>query len=354
MRAETTPRVKKMNSLEEDSKMEQCECGSTQFIETAGFVVCQKCGLCQARIYDASVQFDEDHADVATNNRGVSRGNTPELASGLGSFIGTYYSDCSRDFIGNRINSTNVARWTYLSKKYNRGILVEHKTKVLLRLKIILNEFLDCIDVSEALKTSCHNNLNKAVKKGLLVVANSTELITATIYWTFRNEHFIYKFNDLCQLILNRGYRIHEKRIIEVGGILNDLFGKTTANKAEDYLESSINLILRKFSKKVDLPQLKNAKIVDAKYCQQMLKVSQQILENIPATSQIRGGTNPYIFTGAVIYCAGRIVSHGRKETIRLGQSHVAFLLNIAEYSIRDIYLKRLKPLFKNYPAFKN
>ena len=58
-----------------------------------------------------------------------------------------------------------------------------------------------------------------------------------------------------------------------------------------------------------------------------------------------RGGRNPFIFAGAAIYCADKLLAKKYNAKCILTQKIAAGAMNIAEYSIRDHYVS----VFKKY-----
>ncbi len=59
-----------------------------------------------------------------------------------------------------------------------------------------------------------------------------------------------------------------------------------------------------------------------------------------------RGGRNPFILTGAIIYLADKLIAKENKQKSVLTQKVISEATKIAEYSIRDHYVNLLKPLF--------
>ncbi len=63
-------------------------------------------------------------------------------------------------------------------------------------------------------------------------------------------------------------------------------------------------------------------------------------------TERIRGSRNPFILAGAIVYCADRLIANEKKVKSVLTQKVASNAMKIAEYSIRDHYVKILKPIF--------
>ena len=69
-----------------------------------------------------------------------------------------------------------------------------------------------------------------------------------------------------------------------------------------------------------------------------------EILKNL--TIQRRGGRNPFILAGAIIYLADKMLAKEYNQKAILTQKIISETTKIAEYSIRDHYVNLLKPLF--------
>ena len=63
-------------------------------------------------------------------------------------------------------------------------------------------------------------------------------------------------------------------------------------------------------------------------------------------TNWDRGGRNPFILTGAIIYLADKLLSKEFNQKALLTQKIISIATDIAEYSIRDHYVNLLKPIF--------
>ena len=57
---------------------------------------------------------------------------------------------------------------------------------------------------------------------------------------------------------------------------------------------------------------------------------------------------NPFILAGATVYCADKLLAKEYDTKSILTQKIASNAMNIAEYSIRDHYVKILKPLFNS------
>ena len=77
------------------------------------------------------------------------------------------------------------------------------------------------------------------------------------------------------------------------------------------------------------------------------IELASELLRKL--SSKERGCRNPYILAGAIVYCADKILAQENQSKTILTQSIAALAMKIPEYSIRDHYVKVLKPAFRNY-----
>jgi len=64
---------------------------------------------------------------------------------------------------------------------------------------------------------------------------------------------------------------------------------------------------------------------------------------------KIRGSRNPYILAGAIVYGSDKLIARENNKKSILTQSIASRAMEIPEYSIRDHYVKLVKPyLFDN------
>ncbi|MFW9881487.1 MAG: hypothetical protein ACFFG0_51135 [Candidatus Thorarchaeota archaeon] len=71
-----------------------------------------------------------------------------------------------------------------------------------------------------------------------------------------------------------------------------------------------------------------------------------KILNELPFSQ--KGGINPFILTGAIIYLADKLLVKDYKQKSILTQRLISVATGIAEYSIKDYYINILKPIFIN------
>ncbi|MFX1394619.1 MAG: hypothetical protein ACFFAH_13720, partial [Promethearchaeota archaeon] len=112
-----------------------------------------------------------------------------------------------------------------------------------------------------------------------------------------------------------------------------------------DYLTRLIDNVLK--HRELEERLLKKGNFWSKKEFQISLTLKcREILKHL--TLNYRGGRNPFILTGAIIYLADKLLAKHYKQKAVLTQKIISEATKIAEYSIRDHYVNLLKPLFIN------
>ncbi len=118
---------------------------------------------------------------------------------------------------------------------------------------------------------------------------------------------------------------------------------KDCSLKSEKYLPRFINEIITHQSLKERLIK-KGIKWNLSKYKKELTIMAEFLLKNL--NRKQRGGRNPLILAGAIIYCADKILAIKNSQKKILTQKLISSATKIAEYSIRDHYVSLLKPIF--------
>ncbi len=116
-----------------------------------------------------------------------------------------------------------------------------------------------------------------------------------------------------------------------------------TPHKSGDYIVRLLDQVINHKDLK---ERMKNKKVYRSKkeYHEKLTKKCREIFKRMDLVK--RGGRNPFIFTGAVIYLADRLLAKEFFQKTILTQKMLSQATNIAEYSIRDHYVNVLKPFF--------
>ena len=177
-------------------------------------------------------------------------------------------------------------------------------------------------------------------------VINNISLIAFCIFYAVRKENHNapITIKEISNAFQNFGHRVNPRLIIRDGikykHLLND---DTTPHKSEDYL---IRLVNEVSTHRLLNERLLKKGILCSKelYKNRLTKKCREILNGLPLWQ--RGGRNPFILTGAIIYLADKLLAKYHNQKAILTQKIISEATNIAEYSIRDHYVNLLKPMF--------
>ena len=150
--------------------------------------------------------------------------------------------------------------------------------------------------------------------------------------------------NEISEAFQNFGHRVNPRLILRDGiKYKKHLNKKSTPHRSEDYIIRLINDIINHKDLENRL-QKKGLSWSKERYHIELSKKCSEILKQL--SDWHRGGRNPFILTGAIIYLANKLIAKDYNQKSVLTQSLISEATKIAEYSIRDHYVNLLKPLF--------
>ncbi len=321
------------------------ECGGNIICNTYERV-CKNCGLVINKIFeDSSYSFGEDNCMSSSNKQYVALGNRTDFVGGLGTYIGYENSKYLKDKKGNLLSPNEQKLYRRLKKNYSKFLRIKnHETeyrifKILKKVSIYLN-----------LNINIRNNAAfyyKKIKKKEKEIINNISLIAFCIFIAGREENFKspITINEISSAFQKFGHRVNPRLILRDGLKYKKLLEvKTKPHKSENYL---IRLVYQVINHKSLQKRLidKGSPWSINEFQIKLTRKCQEILESLSIWE--RGGRNPFILTGAVIYLADKLLANENDLKSILTQKLVSDATGIAEYSIRDHYVNLLKPLFK-------
>ncbi|MFX0012374.1 MAG: hypothetical protein ACFE9R_18825, partial [Candidatus Hermodarchaeota archaeon] len=187
-----------------------------------------------------------------------------------------------------------------------------------------------------------YKNIIKNEKK----VINNISLIAFCIFYAIRREdpNSSVTINEIANAFQNFGHRVSPRLILRDGiKYKHHLKNESIPHKSEDYLIRLLNQVIshKDISERLDKKRVTLSK---DEFHNNLLNKCREILKNLPIWQ--RGGRNPFILTGAIIYLADKLLAKENGSKTVLTQRLISEATNIAEYSIRDHYVNLLKPLF--------
>jgi len=149
---------------------------------------------------------------------------------------------------------------------------------------------------------------------------------------------------ELAKTFVKLGHRVNQRLIIRDALFYNKVITtKHVPHKSEDHFAKLLSQVINSELLADRMKKKTNLWSKEAYYNRMLLRC-REILSKL--TSIKRGGRNPHILAGSVIYLADKLLSreYGYKAT--LTQQIISQATDIAEYSIRDHFVTLLKPTF--------
>ena len=308
--------------------------------------VCNECGLIIDELVLVSSYkiYNTKNTDSGTADQYCSIGKTHDNVCTLGSHIDHYNSSFFHDHNHRLISSNQQKLFRKLKKYYSLPLKIKnHETDY--RILKILNKITNYLKLSSQLKNRAAYFYQR-IKRNAKYIRNHISLIGYCIFFASRE----YSYNapigirEICNVFTIMGHRISPKLILrdslEYQSIIKD---KNVPHKSEDYISRFVNSI-------VNLPEIiermekKKSKWTIEEYRMNLTKFCEFILKKL--TPSIRGSRNPYILAGAIVYCSDKLVARKFGTKSILTQKNASVAMKIPEYSIRDHFVKILKPYF--------
>jgi transcription initiation factor TFIIIB Brf1 subunit/transcription initiation factor TFIIB len=274
----------------------------------------------------------------------VALGERTDFIGGLGSFIDYEKSKYLKDKSGKLLPPNEQKLFRRLKKNYAQFLRIRnHETEY--RIFNILNKISLYLDLNKNIRNNAAYYYKKVIKNEDKVI-NNISLIAFCIFFAARKEHHNapITINEISKAFQNFGHRVNPRLILRDGIKYKHHLNKdSTPHKSEHYLIRLIDEILK--HKLLEERLLKKGVLWSLSVFQNNLIMKcREILKELPLWR--RGGRNPFILTGAIIYLADKLLAKDFAQKAILTQKIISEATNIAEYSIRDHYVNLLKPIF--------
>lgn len=298
-------------------------------IESNGMIVCNICGLVIDKIYYEQGIYDGDGHLVSHSIHEKNIGDRARTYIGYPSRNPHTQSMKNAILVGDCSKAKYIKRLTYRNMT-SKGKEAENK----------YNMIVSRLGLSELIKNDIIFLYRKILEKAN--VNNRMTLLGACIYSTCKIYNLGYvTLQNICDAFRVVGSRMNKHLIIKGYLKYNEYMPniKLSYNKYINYIINKITTQQefedRLMNKGYDVP--KNIII------NELRKYTYQIYERYP--KDLRQGMNTYNFSASIIYAASKIVAFKRRGKSILTQEQMARATGISSYSIRDVYVKHLKPI---------
>ena len=330
-------------------KSECLECGGN-LIQTESDIVCMDCGLVANKIFEKpTIQLIKAESSFGSQYASISE--RPSTMKSLGTYIGSYRKKFLSDIKGSQLKIPAKQQFRRL-KSLNDIYLHFNGRQREYRGYYFLTTMCSVLQITDAAKAdalflfrSVHSHLRGELKL--------FSLIMGSLYLSIRSRRENIELARLVTAAQNRGYIILGKDIIKAASLIRQHARIRVSHvKSEEYLDNIISRLQRDND---ILKQLKKKIIVEKTEYFHYLKLgSKKLLVNFPRSD--RGGRNPFILAAAIIIASDIMLArqelfpHCYKRKSRRGiltQKHIARILSIAEFTLREHFLLLAKPLME-------
>jgi transcription initiation factor TFIIIB Brf1 subunit/transcription initiation factor TFIIB len=326
---------------------EKCpECNGT-IILSSFERTCKKCGLVITEVYgDSSYLISDKNNKNNLNKQYVALGERTNFVGGLGSFIGYENSKYLKDKSGKLLHPNEQKLFRRLKKNYSQFIRIKnHETEY--RIFNILNKLSIYLQLNKNIRNMAAYYYKKIVKNEKKII-NNISLIAFCIFYAARKEshNAPITINEISKAFQNFGHRVNSRLILRDGiKYKKHLMNNSAPHRSEDYISRLISDVVSNKELERRL-YIKGIPWTKKEFQNNLTSKCRIILKQL--TLQRRGGRNPFILTGAIIYLADKLLAKEHNHKAILTQKIISESTKIAEYSIRDHYVNLLKPLFIN------
>ncbi len=335
-----------INQIENSNRFfEECPECRGKLIINSHEKTCKECGLVVNNLFkESSFIFNESKDRSNLSKQYVALGERTDFVGGLGSFIDYENSKYLKDKNGSLISPNEQKLFRRLKKNYAQFLRIKnHETEY--RVFNILNKISLFLNLNKNIRNNAAYFYKKIIKNEERVI-NNISLIAFCIFLAARKENHNapITINEIAMAFQSFGHRVNPRLILRDGlKYKHHLNSDSTPHKSEDYLIRLINAIINHEVLK-DRLEKKGVLLSKDEFQNCLILKCREILKKLPLRE--RGGRNPFILTGAIIYLADKILAKERSQKAVLTQKILSEATNIAEYSIRDHYVNLLKPLF--------
>jgi transcription initiation factor TFIIIB Brf1 subunit/transcription initiation factor TFIIB len=311
--------------------------------------ICSNCGIIieEEMTQSSYSMFENEEYTFSQGKQYVYKGKVLESVGSLGSYIDFYDRRLYfTDIYNQPISLYNQVLFSKLKRKYSMFTKIKnHETDY--RIMNILAEVVRIMNLSKDIRTDAAyyfrkiKSLNKNIK-------NNISLIAFCVFFAVRNKHHNapVTIKEISSVFQEMGHRVVPRLILRDGVLYKKLLNPPKPHISEDYVERLIDSIINH----PPLPERMEKKLSKWNLEEYRIKLFNQTCELLKSFSLIkRGGKNPFIFAGAAIYAADKILALKYQTKSILTQKFASEAMKIAEYSIRDHYVSVFKSILANY-----
>lgn len=330
------------------TKDEICPECNKKCIKEGYQTICENCGLVVDEMFIQSSykMFEDDGYKFNQGKQYVAVGKTLETVGNLGSFID--YAERKSHFTdvhGRTLNSQHQRLYSRLKNKYSKFLKIKNK-ETDYRIMNILADVVQLMKLNNDIRKDAAFYYRK-IKSNNSKIKNNISLIAFCVFFAVRNKNHNapVTIREISEVFQNLGHRVNPRLILRDGLLYKKILKPPKPHKSEDYVTRLVDNVAKYPFLKDRMNKKDSVWTVDD-YKMRLYNQTLKILKSI--TIYQRGGRNPFIFAGAAVYCADKVLAKKHSTKSILTQKIASDAMGIAEYSIRDHYVSVFKKLIVN------
>ncbi|MFX1536795.1 MAG: hypothetical protein ACFFDI_21470 [Promethearchaeota archaeon] len=315
------------------------ECGGI-LVQTVSDFVCQSCGLVHSKVF-ANPQKEMYH-DPEKEKCHFEIANRSWIHDDLGSFLDfrkSKYFKNSRGKVLKREKQTHLLRQKKLNDLHSYG----SNKKRLYRALRILSSIIGTLELPNSIKEDAAKlfRISEEKLKGKVFIA---EMVAGAIYLSIRtNSKETLRLKQLLEACKNNDYNVRPNKILEAAALIRkEVKRPLRVLRPIDYYE----FILSKTSQDSRILQiLEKKKQHPETFFQNIRKPYRLFLEKM--SLEKREGRNTYVLACATFVGAdiSLVRTQKNKKSSFIPQNLLAKVLDVAEFTLREHFLKIVKPV---------
>ncbi|MFX0090833.1 MAG: hypothetical protein ACFFBD_03640 [Candidatus Hodarchaeota archaeon] len=322
-----------------DPELVCVECGGS-LIETSSDIVCSKCGLVNNRVLvDPAFQIIEQEKGYGQTF--VAQANRAYIADDLGSCLGKYNKSFLKDIKGNRLDPETQLNFLRQKKINDVHMQAEGKRKIYNGLSV-LNEVISILELPESARDDAAKIYRRCYEQ-LTGDCYNAELAGGALYLSLRTwSSEVIRLSQLVLAFDNAGVRVRKSKVLQAAAKMRQILGRQIKIVTpQDYIEQILHRLINHELVQDILERKGRKKEI---FLLELRKEVHSILKDL--ITEKRSGRNPYILASAVIVGADVLMSVKRgRKTGTLSQAVIAKVCGIAEFTLREHYLKIIRSL---------
>ncbi|GAB4310745.1 MAG: transcription initiation factor IIB [Promethearchaeota archaeon] len=338
---------KKLESASATDWSECPECGGN-IVETTGHRACSSCGLVTGRVFAPGIFSLRETAESGRSHgrRYVEVGKRVDAVGTLGSFIGHRHERYLRDCNRRPVSSTNQQLFNRLKRTYDLKARIRFQ-ETTYRIMNVLASVVSALELSRQTQEFAAYLFKKIKRAASDQIRNHVALLAFCLLAAVRRDvrKAPVSIKEIALTFQDLGHRVTPRLILRQGLVFKrHVTTELVPKQPGHYLPRLLDGV-PKLERLAQRLKSKEYEFTPEEYKLALSRVATDLAKEFE--ERCRGGRNPFILAGAIIYAANRALASQMRKKPVLTQGLVARATGIAEYSIRDHYVGVVKPFME-------